>query len=405
LHILGERILLQPQQYTDWVRVAFKLAPGVKVRGLCRFFLKRFEPFEMYCTPLHIDPEKPVMPISHPAVYAIYLAKLLGPYATLGLAEDTWSLSEGLMSEEAFLQQTYDVHEERQRMFFDALRRVRRGMVVCVFDAPDRIQHMFWRFHEDAHPARKGNAEQADAHRRAIRDMYVRMDELVGRTREAVGEHTALMVMSDHGFKSFSRGVDLNAWLLEGGYLKLKDEAVSSDRPYLAGVDWSRTRAYAIGLAGIYVNQRGRESQGIVAPGSETRALIDELRSGLAALRDPRCGRPAIHEAVAREDVYTGPYVDAAPDLIIGYNVGFRVSWDTAIGKCGPGVFADNTKAWSGDHCIHPALVPGVLFSSLKLSDDAANIIDLAPTTLDLLGVARPPHLDGKSLLCTDATS
>jgi predicted AlkP superfamily phosphohydrolase/phosphomutase len=211
-----------------------------------------------------------------------------------------------------------------------------------------------------------------------------------------------LLVMSDHGFKPFRRGVDLNAWLLANGYLKLKGDAGSSERSYLADVDWSRTRAYALGLSGIYVNRRSREGQGVVED-IEVAALIAELKAKLTGLRDAERGEVAIHEAVARGDVYRGPYVDAAPDLIIGYNVGYRVSWDAAIGKCGPAVFVDNAKAWNGDHCMHPDLVPGVLLSNRPLAvGEKANIIDLAPTVLDLLGVARPAYMDGRSL-CEDS--
>ena len=404
LQVGGTKIRLRTNQYTDWVRVAFRLAPGVKVHGVCKFFLKRFEPpFEMYCTPLHIDPHKPVMPISHPPVFAIYLANQLGTYATLGLAEDTGALSEGVISEEAFLEQAYNVDRERQEMLFDAMRRVRRGLIVCVFDAPDRIQHMFWRFLDDGHPARNGNGDSI-AQRDAIRQMYVRMDELVGRTVAKMGKDSALLVMSDHGFKTFRRGVDLNAWLLAGGYLKFKGDRRSSGRSYLADVDWQRTRAYAIGLAGIYINQKGREGQGIVAPQEETAQLVRELCGKLTGLRDPQRDEVAVHEAVARGQVYHGPYVEGAPDVILGYNQGYRVSWDSAIGKCGPDVFVDNVKAWSGDHCIHPALVPGVLFSNLKLRKEAANIVDLAPTALELLGVDKPTYMDGRPLLCDDAS-
>lgn len=400
LHVAGQTVPLRIDEYTDWVPLSFPLAPAMKVRGVCRFLLKRFEPpFEMYATPVNIDPGRPVMPISHPGVYATYLAKQLGPYATLGLAEDTWSLSEGVIDEAAFLKQAYDIDWERQQMFFDTLKKVNRGLVVCVFDGPDRIQHMFWRFLDDGHPARGNDQAKIDANRDTIRSMYQRMDDLVGRTREAVGADTALVVMSDHGFKPFRRGVDLNAWLLANGYLKLKNDARSSSVAYLEDVDWSGTRAFAIGLAGIFLNLRGREGQGTVARGEEARKLADELCQRLTGLRDDQHDQEAIHQAARREDVYHGPYVDAAPDLIIGYNVGYRVSWDAANGKCSPEVFSDNTKAWSGDHCIHPELVPGVLFSNLPLRSERANIVDLAPTVLELLGVKQPQYFDGQSLV------
>ncbi len=405
LHVGGQKVALAPNQFTDWVGVSFKLAPGVRARGICRFYLKRFEPsFEMYCTPLHIDPDKPVMPISHPAVYSTYLARQFGPFATLGLAEDTWSLSEGMLSEEAFLRQAYDIDDERQQMFFDALEHVRRGLVACVFDAPDRIQHMFWRFHDVSHPARPTDPALLEAHGNALPEMYARMDRLVGQTLEALGDKSALLVMSDHGFKPFRRCVDLNAWLKANGYLKLKGDAATADAQYLADVDWSRTRAYAIGLAGIYINQRGREGEGIV-PASQSAGLATEISQALTGLRDDERDQVAIHQAVSRRTVYSGPYVDNAPDVIVGYNVGYRVGWDAAIGKCGPAVFSDNLKAWSGDHCIHPDLVPGVLFSNWKFAASSANILDIAPTALELLGMPKPSYMDGKSLLCDGATS
>ncbi len=205
--------------------------------------------------------------------------------------------------------------------------------------------------------------------------------------------------MSDHGFKSFRRGVELNAWLRDNGYLRLKEGATHSNKTYLADVDWSQTRAFALGLAGIFINQRGRESQGIVSDGEERNRLVERSADKLTGLRDPANGEEGIHEAVSRESVYTGPYVDAAPDVIVGYNVGYRVSWEAAVGKCGEVVFTDNKKAWSGDHCIHPKLVPGVLFSNLKLREGLTQIVDLAPTTLELLGVDKPGYMEGASLV------
>ena len=398
LRIAKQTVPLPLGEYTGWVKVAFRAAPGMKVHGICKFHLKRFEEdFEMYCSSVQIDPDKPVMPISHPTVYSSYLARQQETFATLGLAEDTWSLSEGLMNEDAFLQQAYDIHEEREAMFFDSLKKVRNGMVVCVFDGPDRIQHMFWRFLEEDHPALLG---EPNGHAESIREMYSRMDQLVGRTMAEVGKDTTLIVMSDHGFTSFQRGIDLNAWLLAHGYLKLKDGATSSDKIYLNEVDWSQTRAYAIGLAGIFINEAGRESQGIVQSGEEKQQLVAKISSALTGIRDPQRDEVAVREAMPREQVYHGPYTDAAPDIIVGYNHGYRVSWDAAVGKTSSSVFCDNKKAWSGDHCIHPDLVPGVLFTSRKLNEEKpARIVDIAPTTLELLGVETPAYMDGQSLL------
>lgn len=398
LEIDGQTVSLPRGGYTEWVRVSFRAAPGVKVRGICRFFLKRFEaPFEMYCTPLQIDPDKPVMPIAQPSYYSSYLARRQGSFSTLGLAEDTWSLSEKMLDEDAFLTQAYDIHAEREKMLFDALRTVRQGVVTCVFDGPDRIQHMFWRFIDDRHPA-LANGQRA-AHRHVIGDMYEKMDALIGRVTAALRPGDALIVMSDHGFKPFRRGVDLNAWLRDQGYLRLRDGKRVSERSYLADIDWSQTRAYAVGLAGLFINQKGRELHGTVEPGADARRLIDEIAGKLTGMQDAADGEIAVKEAIPAARAYKGPYTENAPDVIVGYGVGYRVSWDAAIGKCGEAVISDNLKAWSGDHCVHPQLVPGVLFSNLKLGPRAANIIDLAPTVLDLFGVPRPGYIDGESLL------
>jgi predicted AlkP superfamily phosphohydrolase/phosphomutase len=159
-----------------------------------------------------------------------------------------------------------------------------------------------------------------------------------------------------------------------------------------------------VGLAGIFLNLKGREGQGTV-PRQEARALSAEICGSLTGLRDPQADEVAIHEAMPKETVYRGPYVDAAPDIIIGYTPGYRVSWDSAIGKCATEIFSDNTKAWSGDHCIHPDLVPGVLFCNQKLNLDDPEIVDVAPTTLDLFGIKKPAYMDGKSLLCAEASN
>jgi predicted AlkP superfamily phosphohydrolase/phosphomutase len=208
---------------------------------------------------------------------------------------------------------------------------------------------------------------------------------------------TALFVISDHGFTSFERGVDLNSWLLQNGYLALKQGA-DGRSSYLKDVDWSRTRAYTFGLAGVYINQKGREAEGIVDPG-EARALKRELAAKLSGLYDEQRARPAVRHAWPSDSLYTGPYLDAAPDVIVGYGEGYRASWDSAVGKVTADVFADNAKAWSGDHCVDPHLVPGVLFSNRKIEAADPGIEDMAPTALDLFGIEPPPYMEGKSLL------
>ncbi|MCZ6824654.1 MAG: alkaline phosphatase family protein [Gemmatimonadetes bacterium] len=391
-----QRLKLRVGELSEWVELAFRAAPGVKVRGICRMMVTEMgEHFSLYVTPLNIDPEKPAMPISHPSYYAVYLAKKLGKYATLGLAEDTWALNEGVIDDETFLKLTYDIDHEREEMFFAALDKLRRGALVCVFDATDRIQHMFWRYLEPGHPADRNGA--GPAHREAIAELYARNDALVGRIRERLREGDMLMVLSDHGFSSFRRGINLNAWLHEQGYLVL-EECGDPAAEWLKEVDWSRTRAYALGLTGLFLNVEGREARGIVRPGAEAEALKAELVERLTGLIDEDRGEIGIREAFDTATLYSGPYLANGPDLLIGYNAGYRISWDGATGVVAGPVFEDNVKAWSGDHCIDPRLVPGVLFCDRAIDRDDPSLLDIAPTALWLFGVEPPAYMDGKVL-------
>lgn len=402
LSVNGERRRLKPGQYSGWVDVSFKAALGVKVRGICQFLLLRTSPeFEMYVTAIQIDPAKPAMPISYPPVYATYLAKNQGKYATLGLAEDTWALNAAIISDDDFLHQCIEADSEREKMFLDALDKVKRGLCVCVFDGTDRIQHMFWRYIDEDHPAHRGQADQQ--HRSAIEELYRRNDELVGRTMARCNDdNTVLMVLSDHGFKSFRRGVDLNYWLEQNGYLKIADGG-DRTKKYLADVDWSQTRAFALGLAGIYLNIKGREACGIVEPGEGADRLGEELAAKLSGLIDPATDRPAIRQVYIARKIYRGPYAAAAPDLIVGYHEGYRVSWEAATGQLTDQLCHDNTRAWSGDHCIDPPLVPGVLFCNRGIETEHPRLIDIGPTVLAMFGVPVPKHMDGQPLAVADA--
>ena len=393
LEVDGTTLDLGEQVDTPWVRLGFRAAPGVRLHGIARFRLTTPNAdVGLYMTPIHIDPERPAMPISQPPVFAIHLAKLLGPFATLGLAEDSWAMSEGVLDERGWLDQAYAFHDERRRIWFHTLERLRRGMAVCVFDLPDRLQHMFFRHLEPDHPAQRGRP--ASPHRNAVEEMYLAMDTLVGETAAHAGRDSALFVISDHGFKSFRRGVNLNAWLVAHGWMTLKPGAGPGE--YLQSVDWSRTKAYAIGLGNIYVNLRGRERLGSVE-----RADVPELkREIIASLRELRDhdGAPALRRVIDVQQTFRGPYTDDGPELIPGFHEGYRVSWDCARGAVGQEVFEDNVRAWSGDHCMDPEIVPGVLFSNVPLPGESPRLMDIGPTVLDLLGVDVPKHMMGRSL-------
>jgi predicted AlkP superfamily phosphohydrolase/phosphomutase len=402
LHVNGTRTTLRVGQYTPWIRVAFRAGPGLTVTGICEFLLLSVEPhLQLYVTPIQIDPEKPALPISHPNVFSTYLAKSQGPFATLGLAEDTWGLNAGVLDDTAFEHQCIEADTEREAMFFDALDKVKRGLCVCVFDGTDRIQHMFWRYIDKDHPA--DNGQGGRQRRDAIEAHYVRMDDLVRRTMDACDDDgSMLMVISDHGFCSFRRGVDLNFWLEQNGYLTLKPEG--RGKKYLAGVDWSQTRAFALGLAGIWLNVAGRESQGVVDP-EEADNLREEICAKLGQLTDDHSGDAVVSRAFNAPKLYRGPYKGDGPDIVVGYQRGYRVCWEAAVGEPTDKLFHANDRAWSGDHCIDPKLIPGVLFCNRKIEGEDFRLMDIGPTVLELFGTPIPKNMDGRPMSISDASA
>jgi len=399
LEVSGQRFKLNKATFSDWIKLTFRPGLGVKVRAICRFYISQIHPhFEMYLTPLNIDPEKPALPISHPFIYSVYLAKLRGSYITLGEANDTWALNEGVLSEEAFLELTYSNHKEWEDMLFNAIHKTQKGLVTCVFETTDSIQHMFWRYLDKEHPALKTGQARMSAE--VIEDLYQKMDALVGKVLDRLGKKSALIIMSDHGFKSFRRGVNLNSWLYLNGYLSLKEGKRESEE-WFKDVDWEKTRVYALGLGGIYINQKGREAKGTVSPGEETQALKKELLDKLNSLKDIEKDSVAINRLFDRDKLPPGPYKENCPDLVVGYNEGYRISWDSVTGKVNETVFEDNIKAWSGDHCIDPGIVPGIFFCTRKTNTKNPSITDIAPTVLALFGVDTPSHMDGRTLIDT----
>ncbi len=398
-----ETVEVGVREYTPWMRVPF-----AGVSGIARLYLQTWEgdDVELYCTPINIDPENPAMPISHPFVYSIYLAKMFGPFATLGLAEDTWALNERVIDEDAFLAQAWLIFEERRKQLWDAMEKTKRGFLTCVFDTTDRISHMFYRYLDPTHPANAG--KDVEKHKDVIPEPYGRKAEFIGEVVRKVGPErlgpdgdTLLMVISDHGFTNFRRGVNLNTWLRREGYLVLK-EGCETSPDWFANVDWAKTRAFTLGLTGIFVNRRGREAKGIVDKGPELDRLCAELKEKLEALRDPADDSPVVKEVFITKQFHSGPYADMAPELLIGYHRGFRHSWDCATGSVSREVFTDNTKSWSGDHCVDPRLVPGVLWCNREIATDTPNLMDIAPTALEMFGVEVPKYMQGRSLFASD---
>lgn len=389
---------LREGEWSNWLKVKFKLGLFRSVRGMVRFYLVRTAPvFELYASPINFDADAPLFDISFPAGYAVELSKQIGTFYTTGMPEDHNGLNNGRFGEEAYLAQCELLLDERRRMMRYELERFTEGFFFCLFDTPDRIQHMFWRFGSPNHPA--SSELMKPEFLRTVEDHYRACDAIVGEAMKHADDQTLFIVCSDHGMNSFERGFHLNTWLHDQGLLTLKRGLTpgEAESDLLRHVDWEGTKAYALGLSGIYLNLSGREERGIVdsADADRLKAFLAEKLTGLGdAARD----QVAIRSVVAREQIYSGPYAEEAPDLLVNFAEGYRVSWATALGGVPAGHFEDNKKKWSGDHLIDPALVPGVLLMNRPFTDNAG-LIDMAPTILTALGLQPTPVMEGKTLL------
>jgi predicted AlkP superfamily phosphohydrolase/phosphomutase len=389
--VLGdEERMLGVGEWSDWVPFAFNLAPTQKLRAECRFFLKRLEPhFEMYVSPPNIDPVAPALPISSPARYATELARATGRFYSQGMPEDTKGLKTGVLTPAEFLQQASIAGEEVRRQYTYTLDRFHDGFLFYYFGNVDQVSHMMWRPRDPQHPAYDAEIDRPYEH--VVEDLYVGLDAIVGDTLRALGKDDLLVVMSDHGFASWRRSFHLNSWLRDNGYLVARPAFDVGDSGPFGAVDWSRTRAYAVGLNGLYVNVKGRERYGIVAP-EDREALIKEVSDKLLSTIDPATGAPAISRMFRREEVYTVKgHEDIAPDAIVGYAKGTRSSDVSALGGLTPETIVDNRDAWNGDHCMDPAGVPGILLTSRTLRKAAPNLQTLAAAILAEFGIEGFP--------------
>ena len=386
---------LQANRLSEWIKVEFRVG-FIKIRGIVQLVLKELDPLSLYISPINIDPENPTMPVSFPKIYSAYLAKSAGSFATLGMAEDTTAVNEGVLSEEAFLQQVYLAQAERERIFFDTFKKQKNGLIVQVFEATDRVQHMFWKQMVEGSSASE-SSDTDTLSGNAIRESYRRMDDFLGRLLPLTGENDLLMVVSDHGFNAFNREFHLNSWLHQQGYLVLKEGKQASGK-FFADVDWSRTKAYGQGLNGLYLNMKGRESEGVVHSEPEAGELKAELKSKLQAVTDETTGEKPIGAVFLREEIYRGPYLSNAPDLQIGYNVGYRVSWESTVNYVGSVIFSDNSRAWSGDHAFTRDRIPGIFFANQNVQEKKPTLQDISPTVLAAFGLQKPTFIDGRDL-------
>ena len=395
-----DKIEIVEKSWSDWVRFKFKFSLLQSVTGIARFYVRQIEPhLEFYVSAVNFDPAAPLFPVSSPGDYAREISEKIGLFSTLGMAEDHNGLNNGRLDEAGYLQHCELVLREREKLMKYELARFSEGLFFMLYDTPDRLQHMMWRFRDREHPGFEPDLFPELATR--VEEHYQVCDGLLTSVLEKVDEDTLLIALSDHGFNTFRRAFDTNTWLWQNGLLALKNGRKPSEdlADGFPEVDWSRTSAYAVGLGGIYLNLKGREREGIVEEGTESDRVRRAIQTGLAELPDGETQRPAIRSVSRREDLYSGAFVGNSPDLLVNFYPGFRVSWRSAVGGFANSLIEDNTRRWSGDHIMDPDAVPGILFMNRAARHNQAQIVDLAPTILNYLGVPAPGSMEGKALL------
>ena len=374
LAVGGAVAIVREGEWSGWLRAEFSLIPGLaNATGMFRVYAKQFHPrLELYVSPVNIDPDEPELPISAPSGYSREIARAASPFYTQGIAEDTAALRQGVFSLSDYLSQSHLVFEDEHKLLRYSLGQFENGLLFVYFSIIDQNSHMLWGKHE-----------------LEVLETYRAVDAAIGEVIEGA-RGADMIVMSDHGFTTFDRAVNLNTWLWKNGYMALEGDPGEDEVPF-ARVDWSRTKAYAAGLNGLYLNLAGREKHGIVQPGAESQEVLRKLQDELLAFRD---GTRTVIEAL-----HAPRRSDFAPDLIVGYARGYRASWQTALGSAPESLVEDNKDAWIGDHCINAADVPGVLFSTRRITVEDPQLKDVTVSILRLFGIGADAGMSGRNVL------
>lgn len=396
IEVQDQKILLKVGQWSHWTRVDFKLSmpafmPDKHLHGIFRFYLQELHPnFRLYVTPINADPSRPATQVTEPPDFIKEISNDLGLFYTTGFQEDHKALSNKVFTDDEFVVQADYVLQERLNLMKYALEHYVNGLLFFYFSSMDLQSHMLWWDSDEKHPTRSAaEAKKCFAH---LKDMYRKLDGIVGSILKRYGDKATVIIMSDHGFAGFKRQFNLNTWLRNNGYIQPADAG-----SILRNVDWTRTKAYGLGINGLYLNLRGRERDGIVDPGREQEDLLKALIAELEAVRDFN-GRRVIRRVHRTDKAYSGSATRLAPDLIVGYCRGYRASWDTCLGDMTDDVLMDNDSAWSADHCADDSEVPGVIFSNRRIAACTAALIDVAPSILVEFGLNIPSSMEGKNI-------
>ena len=349
LTIDNQRVDLKLGQWSDIVELRFKAGLLMQIHAITRFIVTSLQGVtRVYSLPLQIHPMHTPWHYASSPSFAKKLWKDVGPYLTLGWPQDTTGLEDGCITDEQFLDLCQLIFTRRIEILQYFMKDFREGVLASIFDDLDRVQHMFFHNRMDV-----------------VQDWYRRLDRFIGDVSAQVDQWSGkyrYLILSDHGFSNFGRKVHLNRWLLDQGYLSMKNGG--SD---LSGVDWSRTRAYAVGLNSIYLNVSGREGQGIVSA-DELEPLLGEIQTRLLDWKDDD-QRAIIQKMRLKHETYSGPYTRFGPDLVVGYAPGYRASAETGLGKVPAASLESNTDHWGADHCMDADIVPGVIFANRDLRD------------------------------------
>ena len=393
IEIQGQKILLKAGQWSQWTKLKFELPwYTANVSAICRFYLQEVAPnFRLYVSPINMDPSAPALKISEPESFVEKVSKNLGLFYTTGFQEDYSARKNGVFRDDEFLRQAEMVLEERLALFDYAVDDYADGLLFFYFSSSDLQSHMFWWDSEEKHPIRSG--EEAGKFHEHVKRLYQRLDKVVGDLMDRFGNQATIFVMSDHGFANFGRQFNLNSWLRINEYLgPLECTSLLHD------VDWSRTKAYGLGINGLYLNLKGRERDGIVEPGEEANTLLAKLKKELEEVTDNVTGESVIRTVYRADHEYSGNALALAPDLIVGYRRGWRASWETILGEITNEIFLDNDSAWSADHCADALEVPGVFFSNRSFRAKSPSLVDVAPSILAEFGLPAPAAMTGKSI-------
>lgn len=397
LEIQGQTILLKKGQWSRWIRLTFHLStpalvPEKEIHAICRFYLPQVSPmFRLYVTPLNADPGRPVLQISEPPDFVQKISSRLGLFYNTGFQEDHKALSNRIFHDDEFVRQADYVLEERLRLLDYALQDYQDGLLFFYFSSTDLQSHMLWWNTAAPHPYRSEN--EAKHYFDRLQDLYVRMDAVVGDLMKRYGNRAHLLILSDHGFGNFRRQFNVNTWLRDNGYLGPADCT-----SILADAEWSQSRAFALGLNGIYLNLKGRELHGTVEPGEERERLLTELVQRLEEVTDTD-GHRVIRKVYRSDREFAGSALRYAPDLIVGYARDYRCSWAACLGDITQETLLDNDSAWAADHCMDASEMAGVLFSNRPVESESPTLVDLAPSILKAFGCRIPSCMTGKNIL------